>query len=162
MSFSGLVKAYSVPSWRNTSYCSGVNWLFHSASVLITFLIPLDFVPSPFASGLGCGLTANAPFNIFSLDCAQPGSRDNNATPPSAIEDEIKKRLFIICSPDYQMPKNDIRSYLLNSNYVRGPSIGFKMKRKRFSIAGNLVHLKIAKPFKPGLTMNFGNEGAHL
>src|SRR5213078_4178978 len=101
MSFSGLVKAYSVPSCRKTSYCSGVNWLFHSASVLITFLIPLDFVSSPFARGLGCGLTVNASFNILSLGCAQPGSRDNNANPPTAIEDEIKKRLFMIHSSDY-------------------------------------------------------------
>src|SRR5713226_598288 len=59
MSFSGLVKAYSVPFCRKTLYCSGVNSFFHSASVLITFLIPLDFelslfdfVPSPCTFGL--------------------------------------------------------------------------------------------------------------
>src|ERR1051326_8318165 len=76
MSFSGLEKAYSVPSCRSTSYCSGVNWAFHSASLLDTFLIPLDLVPPPLGRGLGGGLTANPSFNIFSLGCAKLGSRD--------------------------------------------------------------------------------------
>src|SRR5881392_1248485 len=107
MSFSGLVKAYSVPSWRNTSYCSGVNWLFHSASVLITFLIPLDFelspfTPSPFARGLARGLDGESIPVDFSSPARVPvcesidakGNLDSPTTAPSAIEDERKQRLF--------------------------------------------------------------------
>jgi len=33
------------------------------------------------------------------LGCAQLGSRDNIANPPNVIEDEIKKRLFIVINP---------------------------------------------------------------
>src|SRR5690348_9684538 len=129
MSLSGLVKAYSVPSCRNTSYCSGVSCCFHSASVLITFLIPLDFVSCPWRFGFspspaGRGLTANAPLKDLSLDCAQLGSRDKSANPPTAIEDEINKRRFMIRLSDSEMPKDDIESYFLNSNYVRRRQIG--------------------------------------
>src|ERR1043166_7565134 len=100
MSFSGLEKAYSVPSCLNTSYCSGVSCAFHSASVLDTFLIPLDFVfscgsvPSPI--GRECGSTAFLFIIPPSLGRAQLGSRDNIARPPTAIEDETKKRLFMV------------------------------------------------------------------
>ena len=66
--------------------CSGVNSFFHSASVLITFLIPLDLVRGSCEAPV-----VNVP--------AQLGSRDNSATPPNAIEDEIKNRLFIAFAP---------------------------------------------------------------
>src|SRR5712691_5129456 len=41
MSLSGLEKGLSVPFSRVTLYWSGVRICFHSASVLVTFLIPL-------------------------------------------------------------------------------------------------------------------------
>jgi hypothetical protein len=72
---------------------------------LITFLIPLDF-------GLvDCG------------GCAQLGSRDINATPPRANEDEINSRLFMMC------PRDDIGYCYIDSIYAWWRQIGLENSR---------------------------------
>jgi hypothetical protein len=71
---------------------------------LITFLIPFDLGDCGFVAlgartpSSACVLGARTPSSAFVPDSerAQLGSRDNNATPPTATEDEIKKRLFMI------------------------------------------------------------------
>src|SRR5438132_11127468 len=106
MSLSGLEYGASVPFCRITLYCSGVNWLFHSASVLITFLIPLDFkvsmfTPSPFGRGLGRELACesisfdlSSPTRVpFSESIEAKGNLDSPTTAPSAMDDERKLRL---------------------------------------------------------------------
>jgi hypothetical protein len=74
---------------------------------LITFLIPFDlalvdceFTPSSLWERVGvrayCRLTLIVFPSLPIAICESKGSRDNNATPLTTIEDEIKKRLFII------------------------------------------------------------------
>src|SRR5438132_2885955 len=114
MSLSGLEYGASVPFCRITLYWSAVNWLFHSASVLITFLIPLDFEVSPRAS-------FELPFGLLGFwkkSAAVIGSLASTANAPSAMDDERKLRLFM--SGLY-----DIECRFPDSNYVRHRPIGF-------------------------------------
>src|SRR5712691_5441879 len=64
MSLSGLEKGLSVPFSRVTLYWSGVRICFHSASVLITFLIPLALAVPPLAFPAATPFPATAGFPV--------------------------------------------------------------------------------------------------
>jgi len=64
MSLSGLEKGLSVPFSRVTLYWSGVRICFHSASVLVTFLIPLALAVRSVAFSVATAFPASAGFPV--------------------------------------------------------------------------------------------------
>src|SRR2546426_2052163 len=100
---------------------------FHSSSVLITFLIPLLLarLRSPFCKS----------------DAPTTGTLENAANAPSAIEDERKKRLFIL-------NVNMIYVFRRQLDAVRRTTVTGLAKKKR-SLIGNAFFGNLG----PGLRM---------